>query len=427
MNSEIEPSGNIENPGMMRPPALPYLTPEIPPVAGIIKQRPEDFIVEEIPLYLPSGEGTHIYALIEKRGQTTMAAINRIAEALGLRRMDIGFAGRKDSRAVTRQWISIEHVNPDQVAAIAFEDIKVLRVERHNNKLKIGHLSGNQFIIRLRQLSCPAAQAEQIARQVFEILCRRGVPNYFGPQRFGNRFESHLFGLAILQNRIDDFFDLLLGYPETETNKEVVEVRRLYQQGKLEEALSLMPRVLPDHRSALKALIACKGNRKKAFRQIDKSSVSLFLSAWQSDVFNRVLAARMPHIDRLLLGDMAIKHNNGACFRVEDAAVEQPRCDRFEISPTGPLYGQRLTRLTDAAGEIENPILDAMAISDDDLKRLNQFGGRGGRRTLRFCPHNTAIASGKDVRGEYLELAFRLDSGCYATTLLREITKTDMA
>ena len=100
---------------------------------------------------------------------------------------------------------------------------------------------------------------------------------------------------------------------------------------------------------------------------MDKHLKGLFISAYQSDLFNRVLAARMPNIDKLLLGDMAYMHDNGACFHVEQPEVEQPRCDRFEISPTGPLLGRRTTQLTGPAGEIENPILDAEALNDERL------------------------------------------------------------
>jgi len=160
---------------------------------------------------------------------------------------------------------------------------------------------------------------------------------------------------------------------------------------------------------------------------VDKHLQGLFVSAYQSDVFNRVLAARMPDIDKVLLGDMAYKHDNGACFRVEQAETEQPRCDRFEISPTGPLLGQRTTRLTGPAGDIENPILDAEAFGENESGHMRRLGARGGRRPLRFQPKNAGLAAGQDDLGPYLELRFELDAGCYATTLISEITKDRVA
>ena len=115
---------------------LPFLTAEIPGLGGVIKTVPEDFRVEEIPQYEPADEGTHVFALIEKRNMTTTDAISEISKAMGVRRIDVGYAGRKDARAVTRQWISIEHVDPDKVAAYKSRVIKVLQVRRHGNKLK---------------------------------------------------------------------------------------------------------------------------------------------------------------------------------------------------------------------------------------------------------------------------------------------------
>jgi tRNA pseudouridine13 synthase len=406
---------------------LPFITGDLGCVTGVIKQRPEDFCVEEVPLYEPCGKGTHVYAFIEKQQLSTHDAVARIAAALGVRRVDIGYAGRKDAQAITRQWISIEHIDPDKLMALDCPQIKVLKIGRHGNKLRVGHLSANKFMIRMRNLSVPARQAEQITQAIMDVLIRRGVPNYFGPQRFGGRSDSGRLGEMLIKNDTTEFCRLFLGDADNETDKRFIEARRFYEQGNYEQALECWPKAFHDHRRMLKELVRTKGNFKRASRALDDAMKNLLVSAWQSALFNEVLAARMPRIDTILLGDMAMKHDNGACFHVEQPDVEQPRCQSFEISPTGPLLGMRTTRLTDAAGEIENPILDREALTEDDLRRIKNFGARGGRRALRFLPRDVHIASGADNRGDYLELTFELDSGCYATTLLREITKTDIA
>jgi len=402
---------------------LPFLTTDLPGIGGVIKARPEDFFVEELPLYPASGEGTHIYALIEKKGIGTREALDRIARALNVSRREIGLAGLKDAQAVARQWISIEHVSPEQVAGASLPDVRVLKTTRHTNKLKPGHLAGNRFAVRLRKLALPLPQAAEIAQQVLSILSRRGVPNYFGPQRFGNHLDNHLLGKAIIKNDMATFADLLLGHPDKELDSPpVFQARALYEQGRYEEAAKLWPGQFFDQRRSLR-ILAGKGNPKKIFYLIDKHLKALYISAYQSDLFNRVLAARMPNIDKLLLGDMAYLHRNGACFHVEQPEVEQPRCDLFEISPTGPLWGGRTTKLTGPAGAIENPILDGEDLNDDDFRRMKHLGSRGGRRPLRFQPRNAGMTSGKDDWGEYLEFRFELDSGCYATALIAEITK----
>ena len=404
--------------------SLPFLTADLPGVGGVIKTRPEDFLVEELPLYEASGSGDHTYALIEKKGLGTREALDRIARALNISRRDIGLAGLKDAQAVARQWISVEHIPPERFEQLSIPGVRILQTSRHTNKLKPGHLRGNRFVIRLRRLALPLPQAAQIAEGVLSILTRRGVPNYFGPQRFGNHQDNHLLGKAVVRNDAAVFADLFLGHPREDLDSPAVfEARRLYDEGRYEEAAKAWPGQFFDQRRALRALAGGKGNKKKVFYTVDKHLKGLFVSAYQSDLFNRVLAARMPDIDRLLLGDMAYKHDNGACFRVEQPEIEQPRCDRFEISPTGPLLGGRTTKLTGPAGEIENPILDGENLNEADFRQMRHLGARGGRRPLRFQPRNASLTFGTDDLGPYLEFRFELDAGCYATSVIAEVTK----
>ncbi len=407
---------------------LALLTAEIPGTGGAIKTRDEDFVVEELPLYEASGAGSHTYGLIEKQGMGTREALNRIGRALDIQGRNIGSAGLKDARAVTRQWISIEHVGPERLEKLDVPGIRILKVTRHTNKLKPGHLAGNRFIVRLRNPTIPIEQAERTASDVLAILTQKGMPNYFGPQRFGNRHYNHLLGRAVIRNNADEFVDLFLGHPQEEIDSPAtLQARTLYSEGHHQEALNAWPAQLHEHCRALRALIKSQGDKKRAFYAVDKHLKGFFVSAYQSDLFNRVLTARMPEIDKLLLGDMAYKHVNGACFRVEDATVEQPRCEQFEISPTGPIYGQRTASLTGPAGELENPFLEAEGLGPDELQQMKRLGARGGRRPLRVQPRNTQVATGQDDLGPYLELHFELDPGCYATTLIAEITKAPCA
>lgn len=403
---------------------LPVFTVNLEGIGGQFKTIPSDFVVEEIPQYEFSGQGTHTYAFVQKKNMSTQDMISLVARSLGIRTIDVGYAGRKDARAITRQWISIEHVDPKKLSKIETPKLKILDITRHTNKLKIGHLAGNRFTIRLRHLNRPVQEAVPIAEEIMKLLYDKGVPNYFGPQRFGYRGDSHLLGAAVVKKNTQNFFDVLLGRPELAPDDEFVPARERYEQGLYEEAFYQWHSAFGEHRKALKTLIRMDGNTNRAFRQFDRRLLSLFVAAWQSDLFNRILAKRMPQINTLLDGDMAYKHVNGACFCVEDAKIEQARCDAFEISPTGPLFGNRMTNLTGPAGEIENALLKAIEMTEDDYKRLNKFGAVGGRRPLRFRPQKQKIASGRDEHGEFLELHFGLPSGCYATVLLREIMKS---
>src|SRR5436190_23158976 len=122
--------------------SLPFLTRDVPGVGGTIKNRPEDFFVQEMPLYEPTGQGEHVYCETQKVGLTTFEAIDRIAAALRVPQREIGYAGMKDAQAVSRQVLSIWGTTPEAVMALRLPDISVLWAARHGNKLRLGHLAG---------------------------------------------------------------------------------------------------------------------------------------------------------------------------------------------------------------------------------------------------------------------------------------------
>jgi tRNA pseudouridine13 synthase len=158
----------------------------------------------------------------------------------------------------------------------------------------------------------------------------------------------------------------------------------------------------------------------------DRHAKRFFVSAYQAALFNQVLARRLARLDRLLPGDIAIKHSNGACFAVTDPAAEQARCRSWEISPTGPMLGPRMAMPTDTAGDIEKEILAPAQPALEQDPRIARDLGRGGRRALRCLAREDLLTVGRDEQGDYLQLAFVLDPGCYATTLLAEVMKADL-
>ncbi len=400
---------------------LPYLTPEFPGVGGIIKQFDEDFVVEEVPLYRPSGQGTHTYFTIEKRGLTTHAAIQHISRLLGRPPHDIGYAGLKDAHGVTRQTFSIEHVDPSRVMSLELGRAKVLSVDRHTNKLKLGHLLGNRFAIKVRNTIPEPAEA---SRAVLDVLIGRGMPNYFGPQRFGVRGDNAQIGLAVLRENYDEAFALMLGRPGPVDRGPARKARELYDRGDFEAAAETWPRGVFSQQSRLcRALHKSGGDTRKAWRAVDHSLRKLYISAFQSDLFNRVLAQRIAALDRLETGDIAWKHVNGACFRVEDAATEQPRCDTLEISPTGPIFGRRMTEASGTPGLLEAAVLAECGLRKEQIAVPGSGKTSGARRPLRVPIGEPTIETSHDHNGPYLLLGFFLPPGAYATSVVREITK----
>jgi tRNA pseudouridine13 synthase len=413
---------------MEQPPAasldtLPYLTDGIPAIRAAIKRRYEDFRVEEIPAYEACGTGDHVYFTIEKQGLATMRAVNDIARKLGVAPRDIGLAGLKDARAVAVQTLSLEHVEPSRVAEMDIPRIRVLSVTRHKNKLKIGHLRGNRFVIRMRDVDMDRIGDVKAA---CDILVRRGVPNYFGQQRFGQRGDTWQIGKAVLQRDPVTAVDLVLGRPGPFDTGEVLKARKLYEAGRYEAAAKAWPFGFRDNARACRAMDKSKGRHVRAFHAIDIRLKKFFVNAYQSYLFNQVLAVRIHELDQVRTGDLAYKHVNGAVFRVEDEAAEAPRAAAFEISPTGPIFGYRMTEAEGRAREIEDAVLAGQGLTLDVFRSGREMKFHGARRPLRFAPEDLTTEFGADEHGACLELRLTLPSGCYATMVLREICKQEL-
>ena len=392
---------------------LPYLSVDIPGIGGQIKTVPGDFYVEELPLYEPGGEGQHLYVTIEKKGITTLSAINRIARALKINSRKIGYAGQKDAQAITRQTLSIDGVLPEQAEQLNIPGVKIIAAKQHRNKLKLGHLAGNKFVIRVRDVERESlAQAEVI----LERLSRQGVPNYFGEQRFGLRQNSHLLGQALVKGQLNVFFEQFLGRPHPAENPRAQQARAAFDAGNWPEALNLWPSMLRQERTALAKLVKTH-DVVAALRTIDNRLKRLFVSAFQSDLFNQLLADRLDSLNKLEAGDVAYIHKSGASFVVEDIAREQPRADTFEISPAGPLFGVKYLAARGKAGQRELAVLQAAEVS---LKEFDLPGVRfkGGRRPYRIPLHDAAF-----YWDEGLIISFVLPPGGYATMVLREVMK----
>jgi tRNA pseudouridine13 synthase len=163
-----------------------------------------------------------------------------------------------------------------------------------------------------------------------------------------------------------------------------------------------------------------------AVRAIDQKLRRLWVSALQSRVFNEVLANRIEGntMDRLIDGDIAMKHENGACFSVEDVAAEQPRVETFQISPTGPMVGYRMTTPKAEALAIETATFERVGVTPESFRNTHERA-KGERRALRIKPDDVQLSAGVDEHGGHITVAFTLPAGSYATVFLRELMKAD--
>lgn len=395
----------------------PYLSSDIPGIGGVIKQSPGDFLVEEIPAYEPCGAGEHLYLLVEKRGITTLEAIRRLARRLRVAERDVGYAGMKDAVGVTRQYLSFQRVAPGDAEGVELDGLRVLAVRRHANKLKPGHLKGNRFEIVVRGV---APSAAEIVPLTLAVLKRRGVPNYFGLQRYGSQGNSHLIGAAMMRGEWKAAVDRLIGSPDAVRDDAWRAAISAYHAGDIAAALHLMPGHCQGERDLLQRLKTRPGAYERAFASIHPRLRKLYLSAWQSALFDLVVAHRIARLDEVMAGDLAWKHLNGACFLVEDAALEAPRAAAFEISATGPMFGAKMKQPAGLPLAIEREILENEKIAPDAMDPGTWQGMEGERRPLRV----PLIAPAYRLEDNDLLLGFELPRGSYATSVVRELTKS---
>jgi tRNA pseudouridine13 synthase len=285
------------------------------------KACPEDFVVEELLGFEPSGSGEHVFVWAEKRDLDSNAAAARLADALGIRRRLVSHAGLKDRHAVTRQWFSLHlpgQPSPE-AAALESEGLRVLRITRNARKLRRGVHWGNRFEIRLREPAFP----ETAARERWERITARGVPNTFGEQRFGN------------------------------------------EGGNVDKARAMF-----------------RGERTVR----DRLLRGLLLSAARSHLFNAVVAERISRgsWDRPGDGEVYGFPDNGTVLLVgNQRGDEAARFAAGRLELTGPLWGTGEPLAAGAVRELEREVV----ARDADLAAgLEAAGLRQERRVLRVRP-----------------------------------------
>jgi len=369
----MESRSDASGAAALRVPAeLPFEHPDLPALGGRIGPEPEDFVVDEVPLYAAAGQGDHWYVRLAKRERTTADLKRAVAQAAQVPEREIGYAGLKDKHAVTSQWLSVPvpRSTPPSDWQLP-EPYRVLEVTRHANKLRIGHLEGNRFRIRL--VGTPP-EARAAAPAVCQRVAEQGIGNYFGSQRFG------------------------LGQRNLETALTLLERRRLG------------PRA---------------GQRGK-----------FLASVIQSEIFNRYLMLRSERgRGRLLAGDVVRLQGSRALFVVEDPEREAPRLAAGDIHLTGPLVGPKMKQSAGEPLELERAALASIGLDETGLRELGR-SAPGTRRDLILRPEalswrldggGSGGNGNSDNPGSEVALVveFGLPAGAYASLVIRALTRQD--
>lgn len=175
-----------------------------PLTEAALKTEPQDFVVEEVLGFELSGEGEHLWLWIEKVGQNTDWLVKQLAKGLNLPTAAIGYAGKKDRQAVTRQWISVQLPASREPALMArlntLPGVSCLKTQRHSKKCKVGDHFANHFQLVLRFSASLTTALQSQLNQRLQQLAQRGFPNYFGEQRFGHKMQNLQQGVLFLQN-----------------------------------------------------------------------------------------------------------------------------------------------------------------------------------------------------------------------------------
>ncbi len=341
--------------------------PEIAGIGGELKSIPADFVVEEIPLYEPEGEGGHAFLWVEKTDIAAFELIDQLASTFGVDRRDIGVAGQKDKRAITRQYVSIPVADDDSLDRFlesTIEGVTILKATRHPKKLKRGHLSGNRFEIRLRDVRHAPEDVDEITK----FIAGNGVANRFGPQRFGNNRSTFWAG---------------------------------YQTLSTDEA----PKRL---------------RKNKRLR-------GLALNAVQSAIFNAIANERIRRgiLRQTVPGDI-VQTSDGLVRITDDdrATAVNALLAANEASVLGPLHGSRLLEVTDEALELEQAYLDAFELTESSFAESRYKRSiRGIRRPFVLKVDEVQHIWHETPEGHDLTVSFSLPSGSYATVVLEYFMK----
>ena len=347
------------------------------PIDVLFTKNSNDFVVNELPLYEFSGEGEHLVLHVRKKDLTTWQMIQALSEVCGAKTKDFGYAGLKDKDGMTTQYISLHKSFEEKLENFKHEKIKILSKTYHNNKIRVGHLKGNRFFIRLKRVNKVDGQKLSNA---LKTLKKEGFPNFFGYQRFGRDGDNYILGKEILE-----------GKRKERKRKMKLFFISAYQSYLFNEWLS-------------KRIEICK--ILDSFS--DKDSVKAL--NFELDLVKSL--KKQKRFFKIFAGDVLHHYPHGKPFICENLEDELKRFDNKDITITGWLPGHRSMRSEAKAKEIEDTIY---AEAEPFLKQMD-----GARRF--------AWVFLDDVEYRYIdeenwfEMHFSLPKGSYATVVLEELT-----
>ncbi|MCI4346691.1 MAG: tRNA pseudouridine(13) synthase TruD [Thermoplasmata archaeon] len=434
------------------------LGPEVPPVdaelglrcygsttpgtGGRLKASAEDFEVREISAYpMPDENGLFTILRIESRMREQHALVGSLARALGLPPGAIAWAGTKDRRAITEQLLSVRAAPIDPLR-LDLPGVRVLDLYRARTGLVLGHHYGNAFRIRVSEVPLgPEEARERIGATLAELRTKGGLPNYFGPQRFGEvRPVTHLVGRALLHGDVPGAVELYLSAELGLESGPGALARKAYRDHHdARRALEEFPRAFLFERRMLDHL--AQGHPpERAFRALPRELRVLFIHAYQAWLFNEYLSGRLERgisPEEPAPGDTVLRVARDGTFpgtgavpvSLDNLAEATALVRRGLGRLAGPLVGYGSGPLTGTPLEILGPLLEREGISERSflLPSTPDIASEGNARPLLLAvpPLGQAVEARDGGTGpSAYRLTFSLPKGAYATVLLRELLKS---
>lgn len=397
---------------------LVYVT-KSPPVEGRIRESVEDFEVEEITdlriVDRRMEKGYAVY-LMEKRCMDTFTAVRRVAKLLGVSVRDVSYAGLKDTVAITRQYITVPASKVSTVEGYLDDGRVSLRfIGYSNRKLKPGALKGNRFKIAVSLRD--RGELEKLVDALRELSELSGIPGFYGYQRFGvRRPNTHIVGRFIVKRMWEAAVREIAGRPYPWEPRLSFEARRLFEEGRLKEALETYPRTLFYERIVVRKLLeGC--SPLEVLKQLPRGLCLLYVSGYQSYLFNLALSRRLVETGL----DPTVIMEGDIVRGAKDSSMV--KCGLSTIYMVAPGVGVRFERLKGRPGEIVREIMAEEDVKPEDF-RVEELGIKCKavfrEVFMKFGELKLSVQPGYKPT-----LSFTLPQGGYATVLLRELLKQD--
>ncbi|MBN1280113.1 MAG: tRNA pseudouridine(13) synthase TruD [Candidatus Thermoplasmatota archaeon] len=412
-----------------------------PGIGGKLRVRIDDFQVTEIFQYPTKAEaGRFTIAEVTSRNWETHTLVRSLAHLLHVSQHRISFAGTKDKRSISTQLMSFDSIPPEKVASITLEDVVVQNIYSSDIPVRLGDLQGNRFLITVRNIE-PMVTPRQVKQLLAPFNAVAGFPNFFGVQRFGIiRPITHLVGKYIVQGEYERAVMTYVAHPLPGESEEVYGLRaELEKTRDYQHAFHTYPDVLHFEKAMLNALIKDSSDFVGALQQLPKNLLLMFVNAYQSYLFNKMLSERLRRhlpIHETVPGDLILPFRKKSTTEeyipvsAANLAKVNIQLSKKKALVTGALIGADALFAGGEMGEIEQQIINDEHLDPRDfiipeIPFLSSSGSRRGLLALLPSLEWTLHPDDLFEDRQKLTLTFELSKGCYATSLLREIMKSD--